>query len=60
MTRKQVYDSTLLNIYNNVTGTIKVVDADEFKKELVVNSIKSMNNDVLYQLGDDLGLYRYE
>ena len=53
MTIKEVYDSTLLNIYNNVIGTIKVVDVDEFKKELVVNSIKSMNIILLNALKDD-------
>ena len=53
MTIKEVYDSTLLNIYDNVIGTIKVVDVDEFKKELVVNSIKSMNIILLNALKDD-------
>ena len=43
MTLKEVYDSTLLNIYNNAIDSIKFVDVDEFKKELVVNYIKSMN-----------------
>ena len=53
MTIKEVYDSTLLNIYDNVIGTIKVVDVDEFKKELVVNYIKSMNIILLTALKDD-------
>jgi hypothetical protein len=34
MTLKEVYDSTLLNIYNNAIDTIKVVDVDEFKKRV--------------------------
>ena len=53
MTLKEVYDSTLLNIYNNAIDTIKVVDVDEFKKELVVNYIKSMNIILLNALKDD-------
>ena len=53
MTLKEVYDSTLLNIYNNAIDTIKIVDVDEFKKELVVNYIKSMNIILLNALKDD-------
>lgn len=54
MTLKEVYDSTLLNIYNNAIDTIKVVDVDEFKKELVVNYIKSMNIILLNALKDEV------
>ena len=53
MTLKEVYDSTLLNIYNNAIDTIKVVDVDELKKELLVNYIKSMNIILLNALKDD-------
>lgn len=53
ITLKEVYDSTLLNIYNNAIDTIKVVDVDEFKKELVVNYIKSMNIILLNALKDE-------
>lgn len=53
ITLKEVYDSTLLNIYNNAIDTIKVVDVDEFKKELLVNYIKSMNIILLNALKDE-------
>nr|DAW86937.1 MAG TPA: hypothetical protein [Caudoviricetes sp.] len=53
MKLKEVYDSTLLNIYNNAIHIIKIVDVDEFKKELVVNYIKLMNNILLTALIDE-------
>lgn len=31
MTLREVYDSTLLNIYNNGVESIKIVNEDEFK-----------------------------
>nr|DAW67097.1 MAG TPA: hypothetical protein [Caudoviricetes sp.] len=49
----EVYDSVLSNIYNNAIESVKVVDEDEFKKELVVNYIKSMNIILLNALKDD-------
>jgi hypothetical protein len=53
MKLKEVYDNTLLNIYNNAIHIIKIVDVDEFKKELVVNYIKLMNNILLTALIDE-------
>jgi hypothetical protein len=53
MTIRELYNSTLLNIYNNAIESIKVVNEDEFKKELVVNYIKSMNIILLNALKDD-------
>lgn len=53
MTLKEAYDSTLLNIYNNAIDSIKFVNVDEFKKELVVNYIKSMNIILLNALKDE-------
>ena len=53
MTIREVYNSTLLNIYNNAVESIKVVDVDELKKELLVNYIKSMNIILLNALKDD-------
>lgn len=54
MTIREVYNSTLLNIYNNAVESIKVVDVDELKKELFVNYIKSMNIILLNALKDDV------
>lgn len=53
MTIRELYNSTLLNIYNNAIESIKVVNEDEFKKELVVNYIKLMNIILLNALKDD-------
>lgn len=53
MTLKEIYDSVLLNIYNNAAESIKLVCGDEFKKELFVNYIKSMNIILLNALIDD-------
>lgn len=53
MTLKEKYDSVLLNIQNNAIDSIKFVFEDEFKKELVVNYIKSMNIILLNALKDD-------
>ena len=53
MTIREVYNSTLLNIYNNAVESIKVVDVDELKKELLVNYIKSMNIILLNALKDE-------
>lgn len=53
MTIREVYKSTLLNIYNNAIESIKFVYGDEFKKELVFNYIKSMNIILLNALKDD-------
>ena len=54
MTLKEVYDSVLLNIYNNAIDTIKVVDVDEFKNALIVNYINSMNIIILNALKDEV------
>lgn len=53
MTLKEKYDSVLLNIQNNAIDSIKFVFEDEFKKELVVNYIKSMSIILLNALKDD-------
>lgn len=53
MTLKEKYDSVLLNIYNNAIDSIKFVYGDEFKKELLVNYIKSMNIILLNALKDE-------
>lgn len=53
MTLREVYVNVLLDIYNNAVESIKIVDVDEFKKELVVNYIKSMNIILLNALKDD-------
>lgn len=53
MTLKEKYDSVLLDIYNNAIDSIKFVYEDEFKKELFVNYIKSMNIILLGALKDD-------
>ena len=53
MTLKEVYDSTLLNIYNNGRESIKVVDGDESKNALIVNYINSMNIIILNALKDE-------
>lgn len=50
---KEKYDSVLLNIQGNVIDSIKFVYGDEFKKELFVNYIKSMNIILLNALKDD-------
>ena len=50
---KEKYDGVLLNIYNNAIESIKFVCEDEFKKELFVNYIKSMNIILLNALKDD-------
>lgn len=53
MTLKEKYDSVLLDIYNNAIVSIKFVCEDEFKKELFVNYVKSMNIILLNALKDD-------
>lgn len=53
MTLREAYDSVLLDIYNNAVDSIKFVCGDEFKKELIVNYIKSMNIILLNGLKDD-------
>jgi hypothetical protein len=53
MTLKEVYDSALLNIYNNAIESIKVVDEDEFKNALIVNYINSMCIITLNALKDE-------
>lgn len=53
MTIKEVYDSTLLNIYNNAVESIKVVNEDEFKNVLIVNYINSMHIIILNALKDE-------
>ena len=53
MTLKEVYGSTLLNIYNNAIESIKVVDEDEFKNVLIVNYINSMHIIILNALKDE-------
>lgn len=86
MTLKEVYDSTLLNIYNNAIDTIKVVYnfiygqistsmLDQMEKHNIKVSVYWHDSwwqpvvyippfcgyiDVLYELGEDLGLYCYE
>lgn len=53
MTLREVYGVVLLDIYNNAVESIKLVCGDEFKKELFVNYIKSMNIILLNVLKDD-------
>lgn len=53
MTLREVYDSVLLDIYNNAVESIKLVCESELKKELVVNYIKSLNIILLNGLRDD-------
>lgn len=53
MTLREVYDSVLLDIYNNAVESIKLVDEDELKKELVVNYLKTLNIILLNGLRDD-------
>lgn len=53
MTLREVYVNVLLDIYNNAVESIKIVNVDEFKKELVVNYIKSMNIILLNALKDE-------
>lgn len=53
MTLREVYDSTLLNIYNNAIESIKVVDEDEFKNALIANYINSMHIIILNTLKDE-------
>ena len=53
MTLKEVYDSVLLNIYNNAIESIKVVNEDEFKNALIVNYINSMYIIILNTLKDE-------
>lgn len=53
MAIREAYNSTLLNIYNNVLESIKFVDEDELKKELFVNFINLMNIILLNALKDD-------
>lgn len=53
MTLREVYDSVLLDIYNNALESIKFVGESELKKELVVNYIKSLNIILLNGLRDD-------
>lgn len=42
MTLREVYDSVLLDIYNNALESIKIAGESELKKELVLNYIKSL------------------
>ena len=53
MTLIEVYDEVLLNIYNNAVESIKLVDEDELKKELVVKYIKTLDIILLNGLKDD-------
>lgn len=53
MTLREVYDIVLLDIYNNAVESIKLVDEDELKKELVVNYLKTFNIMLLNVLRDD-------
>ena len=53
MTLKEKYDSVLLDIYNNALESIKFVNEDELKKELLVNYIKLLNIILLNALKDD-------
>ena len=53
MTLREVYDSVLLDIYNNALESIRIVGKSELKKELVVNYIKSLNIILLNGLRDD-------
>ena len=53
MTLREVYDSVLLDIYNNAVESIKFADEDELKKELVVNYLKTLNIILLNGLRDD-------
>ena len=53
MTLREVYDSVLLDIYNNALESIRIVGESELKKELVVNYIKSLNIILLNGLRDD-------
>ena len=53
MTLREVYDTVLLDIYNNAVESIKLVGEAELKKELVVNYIKSLNIILLNGLRDD-------
>ena len=53
MTLREVYDSVLLDIYNNAVESIKFVNEDELKKELVVNYLKTLNIILLNGLRDD-------
>lgn len=55
MTLREVYDSVLLDIYNNALESIKLVCESELKKELVVNYIKLLNIILVNGLrGDDV------
>ena len=54
MTLREVYDSVLLDIYNNAVESIKLADEDELKKELVVNYLKILNIILLNGLKDDV------
>ena len=53
MAVKEVYDSTLLNIYNNGRESIKVVNGDESKNALIDNYINSMDIIILNALKDE-------
>lgn len=53
MTLREVYDSVLLDIYNNALESIKFEGESELKKELVVNYIKSLDIILLNGLRDD-------
>lgn len=53
MTLKEKYDSVLLDIYNNASESIRLVNEDELKKELLVNYIRSLNIILLNALKDD-------
>lgn len=53
MTIREAYNSTLLNIYNNALESIKFVNEDEFKNELIVNYINSMHIITLNTLKDE-------
>lgn len=52
-TLKEVYESVILDNYNIALQSIKVVDIDEFKTDLVVNCINSMNIILLNALKDE-------
>ena len=53
MTLKEVYESVILDNYNIALQSIKVVDIDEFKTDLVVNCINSMNIILMNALKDE-------
>lgn len=53
MILREVYETVLLDIYNNAIESIKVVGEDEFKNALIVNYINSMYIIILNALKDE-------